>query len=94
MPGLMIQPKKTASLIIAGMKPPMGEEYENEVSEEKDYEVGLEAAAEDMLHAIKANDVKLFVQAQKDFHELYDQMNEEEETEPEYGSESEMEGGK
>jgi len=85
----MLQPKKTAALIIASMKPSNKQESASEEkAENNEYDMGLESSADDILTAISSKDVKLLVQALKDFHLLCDDMIEEEEQE----NESEGEG--
>lgn len=81
---LLNNPKKVATMIVGKLSPkiegPKGPEDMEEAST-SDYESGYEAAAQQMLDAIAAKDVKKFVQTMKDFHEMYDaEMEEEEES--------------
>ena len=78
MPIMWGNPNKAITTII-GMKsdkPEMSEDNGN-----KDYEMALDAACEDMLKAIETKSVKMLCQAMKDFHALYDEKHEEDEAE-------------
>lgn len=93
MPGLLIQPKKAASLIVAGIAPGHKEgEAEDEAAEKSDYEMALQAASEDILSAISTKDVQLFTLAMRDFHNICDEMKEDEEMDTEENGEAEGQG--
>jgi hypothetical protein len=78
---MLMNPKKTATLIISKLnKPYDGKEPMNEAEgPEQDYSYGLEACAEDMLKAIESKNVKALVEVMKQFHGLIDEMREMEE---------------
>lgn len=76
MPIMWGNPNKAITTII-GMKHDKPESMEEKGA--SDYEIGLEACAEDMLKAFETKNVKALVQAMKDFHAMYDEENEEKE---------------
>jgi hypothetical protein len=84
---LLIPPKKMSTILMGTMdhKRPAGEEVEESATGERDYDIALHSAGEDMINAIHSKDVKLFVQAMKDFHSIYDEEMEAEG----YGAEEE-----
>lgn len=73
--------KKLATIIIGKMgdKEGMEEAPTNEMGDEMDYELALEAASEDMMSALEKKDAKLFKSALKDFIYLCDEQEDAEE---------------
>ena len=74
MPIMWGNPNKAITTIIGRMNHEKPEEVEGNKS--NDYEMGLEACAEEMLKAFETKNVKALVQAMKDFHAMYDEENE------------------
>lgn len=84
-PGMMMDKKRTASLIIANSKP-------EEVSDiETDSNSGLDAAVEDMWNAVKNDDKAAYREALKSFIEMCDMSEDASEDAAEAEAPSELE---
>ncbi len=70
---MLLPPKKITSIIMDRMSMPEGEKIEESATSERDYDIALEAACDDILTAVETKNVKLLMSAMKDFHSIYDE---------------------